>query len=324
MANHSLTRRTVLGAGAVASLAAVEAAAASNPAAADERSTANSTVDPRVELLGASDLVSRSGDQIALPRLLGVRVVVGTREIPVGARLRFVGLTDSYDVVDAAVLGSVTTGFVSDLSVRIEGEDQDVVVTVSTPLESGGEYTVVLGTTVGERYPHRAPGQDRAGSARLETASGVVLASTMLTGEANAEARWAVSIAYSADTTGGSSAPTGWVTVHSAGSGPIPNGGEILVLLDRAHGRPGLSLGRAGASRSDSSRPADIALARRSGGAATYKIRIDDPIPAGKSIVIPVSTPDDGAPIRAIEYRPAPGASSGQITGAESVEVLAV
>jgi hypothetical protein len=51
-------------------------------------------------------------------------------------------------------------------------------------------------------------------------------------------------------------------------------------------------------------------------------VRIDEAIPAGKSVVIPLSAPDDGAPIRAVEYRALAGKGAQRTTGAESIEVL--
>jgi hypothetical protein len=326
MVDHGLTRRTALHLTAVGSLLAVQAAVGVAPAIADEKRAAEPVVKPRIELLGGPSVVLRSGDRpVAIPQALGIRIIVGTEPVPRGARLRFSGPMDAFDISDIAILGSEATGVVTDLSVKETAKSGDVVVTVSEALAPGGEYTVVVGTAVGERYPHVAPGRVRAGTVELKTADGVVLASTELTSKAGTtpEEPWAVALAYSADTTNESGAPTGWVTVHSAGSGSVPKGGEIIVLLDRAEGRPGLALGRAGATRPDTSRSADAALTRSSGGAATYKIRIDDAIPAGKSIVIPLNTPDGSAPIRAIEYRAAANARSGRTTGAESVEVPA-
>ena len=317
--NVDLKRRDVLRAAAVASLIAGQSLATRTEAVADSRPVA-----PRLELLGTADTdVHRHGRQVTIPKVLGARIVVGSEGVPNGTRLRFSGPMDAYDVSDIAVLGSVATGVVSVLSVKTGGKGGDVVVTVAEALSPRGEYTVVVGTAVGERYPHPAPGQISSGDALLETTDGVVLASTALTGKTTtaAAAPWAVALSYSADDTGEPTAPTGWVIVHSAGLGSVPKGGEILVLLDRAQGRPGLSLGRAGASRPDTSRSAGVALTRRSGGAATYKVRVDDAIPAGTSIVIPVNTPHDGAPIRAVEYRAPADASSGRTTGAESVEV---
>lgn len=320
--NVDLTRRGVLRAAAVASLVAAQSFAASAEAVAvtDSGSTA-----PRLRLLGGADAELRAQSRrVAIPHVLGVRIVVGTEGIPSGSRLRFSGPMGAYDVSDIAILGSVATGLVSDLSVEAAGSDGDVVVTVSEALAPGKEYTVVAGTAVGERYPHRAPGRVRSGTAVLETATGNVLASAPLTGKAaNDEAElWAVALAYSADGTGEPAVPTGWVTVRSAGPGSVPKGGELLVLLDRAEGRPGLALERGGARRPDTSRSAETALSRRSGGAATYKVRIDDAIPAGRSIVVPLTTPDGGAPVRAVEYRAAAGTSSQRTTGTESIEVL--
>ncbi|MFI8526814.1 hypothetical protein ACIGB8_20330 [Promicromonospora sukumoe] len=319
--NIDLTRRGVLRGAAVASLLAAQSIATRTEAVANDGATG-----PRLELLGAADAELRSeGRRVLIPHVLGARIVVGSDEIAKGSRLRFSGPTDSYDISEVAVLGSATTGLVSDLPARATARDGDVLVTVPQVLAAGEVYTVVVGTVIGERYPNPAPGPVRSWAVQLETSDGRKQASVALATEpADEEGSWAAALAYSADRPGGLSDPIGWVTVHSVGPEPVPKGGEVLVLLDRAEGRPGLALGRAGASRSDTSRPVDVALARGSGGAGTYKIRIDDEIPAGKSIVIPVMAPDDGAPIRAIEYRTSAGKNFQRITGAESIEVLTV
>jgi hypothetical protein len=314
------TRRGVLRVAAVTSLVAAQSFFTRTEVMAD-----SGPVAPRLELLAAGDVdLHAQSQQVTIPQVLGARIVVGSEDILSGSRLRFSGPMDAYDVSRFAVLGSTATGVVSDLPAKASGKNGDVVVTVSEVLASGGEYTVVVGTAVGERYPHTVPGRLRSGTALLESTTGVVLASTPLTGKATTavEDPWAVALAYTPDTTGEPASPTGWVTVHSVGPRSVPKGGEILVLLDRSEGRPGLALGRAGASRPDTSRSSDAALTRHSGGSATYKIRIDDAIPAGKSIVIPLNAPDGGAPIRAIEYRAATREGSQRITGAESIEVL--
>ncbi|MGW2091852.1 Ig-like domain-containing protein [Promicromonospora sukumoe] len=317
--NLDLTRRGVLRGAGVATLVATQFLATRSEATAGDESLA-----PRLELLGAADTdVRAQGRLVSIPQILGVRIVVGSRNIASGSRLRFSGPMDAYDVSDIAILGSVATGVVSDLSVGAVGKSGDVIVAVSEDLVAGEEYTVVVGAAVGERYPEVATERALSGSAQLEAADGGLLASTALTGETEIapEDPWAVALAYSTGRTGEPSAPTGWVTVFSAGPGTVPKGGEVLVLLDRAQGRPGLALGRGGASRPDSSRAADAALTRRSVGDATYKVRIDDEIPPGKSIVIPLNTTADGAPVRAVEYRARTRKAAQLTTGAESIEV---
>jgi hypothetical protein len=99
--------------------------------------------------LGSADAELRAqGEQVQIPQVLGVRIVVGGESIVSGTRLRFSGPMDAYDVSDVAILGSIATGIVSDLSVQKPGGGGDVVVTVSKALAAGQEYTIVAGTAV--------------------------------------------------------------------------------------------------------------------------------------------------------------------------------